>query len=90
MSQTTQNIHEEITRGMPLPVSGENALWSLDIGELTGRNLEQSGRDDVNRMLSDGWILLHIYTLIYREDGVWRERPMAVLGLPRSRMDNKH
>lgn len=89
MVQTTQHIHEEFSRGAPLPISGENALWSLDIGEMSGRNLEQAGREDVNRMLFDGWILLHIYTLIYKEDGVWRERPMAILGLPRSKMNGK-
>jgi hypothetical protein len=34
-------------------------------------------------MLQEGWVLLHIYTLRYPEDGVWRERPMAILGKPR-------
>jgi FtsZ-binding cell division protein ZapB len=55
-------------------------LWQLDIAELTGHNLEAKGREDVNRMLHAGWRLLHIYTLKYQEDGVWRERPMAILG----------
>jgi hypothetical protein len=58
-------------------------LWDLEIGELTGHNIESAGREDVNKLLSDGWILLHIYTLKYREDGAWRERPMAILGKPR-------
>lgn len=31
-------------------------------------------------MLGHGWVLLHIYTFKYREDGTWRERPMAILG----------
>jgi hypothetical protein len=59
-------------------------LWQLDIVELTGHNLEARGRDEVNRLLKSGWRLLHIYTLKFHEDGVWRERPMAILGRPRS------
>lgn len=58
-------------------------LWQLDIAELTGHNLEARGRQEVNRLLNEGWQLLHIYTLKYQEDGVWRERPMAILGRPR-------
>lgn len=55
-------------------------LWQLDIVELTGHNLEARGREEVNRLLGEGWRLLHIYTLKYEEDGVWRERPMGILG----------
>lgn len=55
-------------------------LWQLDIAELTGHNLEARGREEVNRLLQLGWRLLHIYTLKFHEDGVWRERPMAILG----------
>jgi len=55
-------------------------LWQLDIVELTGHNLEAKGREEVNRLLAAGWRLLHIYTLKYEEDGVWRERPMGILG----------
>jgi len=55
-------------------------LWQLDIVELTGHNLEGRGREEVNRLLATGWRLLHIYTLKYEEDGVWRERPMGILG----------
>ena len=62
---------------------GTLPLWQLDIAELTGHNLEARGREEVNRLLQAGWLLLHIYTLRYREDNVWRERPMAILGLPR-------
>lgn len=58
-------------------------LWQLDIAELTGHNLEARGREEVNRLLAEGWRLLHIYTLKYQGDGVWRERPMAILGRPR-------
>jgi hypothetical protein len=58
-------------------------LWELNIGELTGHNIEAAGRDDVNQLLAEGWLLLHIYTLKYREDGAWRERPMAILGKPK-------
>lgn len=60
-------------------------LWQLDIGEVTGFNLETRGRKKVNELLKNGWLLLYVYTLIYQEDGVWRERPMAILGLPRKR-----
>lgn len=60
-------------------------VWQLGIEEVTGHNLESSGRDEVNQMLTEGWILLHLYTLKYREDGVWRERPMAILGRPKSK-----
>jgi hypothetical protein len=59
-------------------------LWQLDIVELTGHNLEARGREEVNRLLASGWRLLHIYTLKYKEDGVWRERPMGILGRPRN------
>ena len=56
------------------------SLWHYDFAELTGHNLEARGRKVVNRLLEDGWRLLHIYTLRYEENGVWRERPMAILG----------
>jgi hypothetical protein len=55
-------------------------LWRLDFTEVTGHNLEARGREEVNRLLQAGWRMLHIYTLKYEEDGVWRERPMAILG----------
>ena len=58
-------------------------LWDLNIGELDGHNIETEGRKEVNEKLQNGWILLHIYTLKYKEDGAWRERPMAILGKPR-------
>jgi hypothetical protein len=63
--------------------AGPTPLWQLDIAELAGHNIEARGREEVNRLLSEGWILLHIYTLKYEENGVWRERPMAILGRPR-------
>ena len=59
------------------------SLWQQDIGEVTGHNLEARGREQVNRLLQEGWRLLHIYTLKYQEAGVWRERPMAILGKAR-------
>lgn len=68
-----------------LPAGNSAPLWELGITELTGHNIETAGRDEVNKMLDEGWILLHIYTLKYREDGVWRERPMAILGKPTER-----
>jgi hypothetical protein len=55
-------------------------LWDLGIAELSGHNIEAHGREEVNRRLREGWILLHIYTLHYQDDGIWRERPMAILG----------
>jgi len=60
-------------------------LWQMDIAELTGHNIESRGREEVNRLLGEGWVLLHIYTLRYEENGIWRERPMAILGRPRNR-----
>jgi len=64
----------------PIAVIERLPLWQLDIVELTGHNLEARGREEVNRLLDAGWRLLHIYTLKYEEDGVWRERPMGILG----------
>lgn len=60
-------------------------LWQLEIKEITGHNIETAGREVVNELLKKGWILLHIYNLIYREDGIWRERPMAILGKPKKK-----
>ncbi len=70
-----------------IPLRGDPAipLWQFDIAEVTGHNLEARGREEVNRLLQDGWRLLYIYTLKYHEDGVWRERPMAILGKLRAR-----
>ena len=74
------------TAGAPVPISviERLPLWQLDIVELTGHNLEARGREEVNRLLDTGWRLLHIYALKYEEDGVWRERPMGILGKLRS------
>lgn len=65
-------------------------LWQLDIVELIGHNIESRGREEVNQLLEQGWRLLHIYTLRYQEDGVWRERPMAILGKPRSKGEGQN
>ena len=62
-------------------------LWQLDIVEVAGHNIEAHGREEVNRLLQNGWLLLHIYTLKYHEDGVWRERPMAILGRARNKTE---
>jgi hypothetical protein len=67
-----------------VPLGVNIPIWELGISELDGKSLEKSTRDEVNKMLADGWLLLHIYTLKYREDNVWRERPMAILGKPKS------
>lgn len=74
---------------MPIGMLETLPLWQLDIEEVTGHNLEAKGREEVNRLLQTGWHLLHIYTLKYEEDGVWRERPMAILGRPRPHGDLK-
>jgi len=64
--------------GKPTMVGGP--LWQFDFAEVTGHNLEMRGRKEVNRLLQAGWRLLLVYTLRYEENGVWRERPMAILG----------
>lgn len=76
--------NREVPDGILVGVLERLPLWQLDIVELTGHNLEARGREEVNRLLQEGWRLLHIYTLKYEEDGVWRERPMAILGRPRA------
>ncbi len=63
-------------------------LWELEIKELAGHNIESQGREVVNDMLKKGWVLLHIYTLVYKEDGIWRERPMAILGKQKRQKKN--
>jgi len=75
---------------IPAAVLETVPLWQLDIAELTGHNLEARGREDVNRLLKSGWRLLHIYTLKYQEGGVWRERPMAILGRLRNASNEFH
>jgi hypothetical protein len=57
-------------------------LWDLNVSELHRHNIEAHGREEVNRMLREGWILLHIHTLHYDDNGIRRERPMAILGKP--------
>ena len=76
-------IKESQTDLLESAATGSTPLWQLDVAELAGHNIEARGREEVNRLLSEGWILLHIYTLKYEENGVWRERPMAILGRPR-------
>jgi hypothetical protein len=68
-------------------VMEELPLWQLQIAEVAGHNLESRGREEVNRMLREGWQLLHVYTLKYREDCVWRERPRAILGKSRAKAE---
>ena len=76
---------EQATVGVA-PGSG---IWDLGITEITGSNIESDGREKVNDLLEDGWILLHMYTLKYQDDGVWRERPMAILGKPARHLHKK-
>jgi hypothetical protein len=79
-------IRESQSDLFEVATAGTTPLWQLDIVELAGHNIEARGREEVNRLLSEGWMLLHIYTLKYEESGVWRERPMAILGRSRSPM----
>lgn len=63
------------------------ALWDYEIQEVDGKSLEKKGREEINLMLEDGWILLSVYTLRYKDgDDTWFERPMAILGLPKQPM----
>lgn len=85
MAQDSLTQSQTSPDSIPVPVA--KPLWELGINELTARNLETSGRREVNEMLQNGWTLLHIYTLRYPEREnprgpryIWRERPMAVLG----------
>jgi hypothetical protein len=80
---TDRNEQFKTARNVPPEEPTSAALWQLDLVELTGHNIEARGREEVNRLLEAGWILLHIYTLKYHEDSVWRDRPMAILGRPR-------
>jgi hypothetical protein len=75
-----KKLTEEARNSVHIGVLETLPLWQLDVAEVTGHNLEARGREEVNRLLKEGWRLLHIYTLKYEEDGVWRERPMAILG----------
>lgn len=76
-----RDAHDKITADKaPSNLLDRLPLWQLKIAEVTGHNLEARGREEVNRLLAAGWRLLHIYTLKYQEDDVWRERPMAILG----------
>jgi len=86
-SELGKKKHGEIIPDEAFQSPVKMPLWGLDIVELTGHNLEAHGREEVNRLLQSGWLLLHIYTLKYPEDGVWRERPMAILGRPRNRRE---
>ena len=87
MAKRRQTRSQTPAPATTIPLRGDPAipLWQIDIAEVTGHNLEARGREEVNRLLQDGWRLLYIYTLKYHEDGVWRERPMAILGKLRSR-----
>jgi hypothetical protein len=82
-------IREKTESDIPIGMLETLPLWQLNIAEVTGHNLEARGREEVNRLLQEGWRLLHIYTLKYEEDGVWRERPMAILGRLRTTSDQK-
>jgi len=83
---TSRKSPDKKTRTEDLATAiGMLPLWQLDIVELAGHNVEARGREEVNRLLQEGWLLLHIYTLKYEEDGLWRERPMAILGRPREK-----
>jgi hypothetical protein len=80
---------EEIAADVAAAIPDLLPLWQLDVAEVTGHNLEARGREEVNRLLKAGWRLLHIYALKYEEDGVWRERPMAILGRLRTKQEER-
>ena len=82
-------VGEEIPEDFLKNFAPAVSLWQLGIVEVTGHNLEARGREELNRLLGAGWHLLHIYTLKYHEDGVWRERPMAILGRSREKTQQK-
>lgn len=66
------------------------ALWELEIQEVEGKSLEKKGREEVNEMLSNGWVILSVYTLRYKgDDDTWLERPMVILGLPKNPIKTK-
>jgi FtsZ-binding cell division protein ZapB len=89
MTMAKQKTYVEMPQDKILAASLETIpLWQLDIAEVAGHNLEARGRDEVNRLLASGWRLLHIYTLKYQEAGVWRERPMAILGRLRNNQNH--
>jgi hypothetical protein len=85
-----KTYHEIADDDAPIGLLERVPLWQLDIVELTGHNLEARGREEVNRLLEAGWRLLYIYTLKYEEDGVWHERPMAILGRLRNGQQQNH
>ena len=85
-----KTITEMAEDAVPIGLLERLPLWQLDIVEVTGHNLETRGREEVNRLLNAGWRLLHIYTLKYEEDGVWRERPMGILGRLRNGQQQDH
>lgn len=70
----------EIPKELSKTNNSYTPLWGLGVSELFSHNLESQGREIINSLLGKGWILLHIYTLKYKENGIWRERPMAILG----------
>lgn len=84
MKKRNQIITRVRSRPVPLKVSAGMPLWQMDIGEIAGHNIEAKGREVVNRMLKNGWVLLHIYTLKYRVNGDWAQKPMAILGRPKN------
>jgi hypothetical protein len=79
-----KKTHDDIHTGFEhrLDNGTTRELWDLNIAELTGHNIETQGREEVNKLLGEGWVLLHLYTLKYPENDIWRERPMAILGRP--------
>jgi hypothetical protein len=62
---TNKSRSESAGVEIPIGLIERLPLWQLDIVELTGHNLEARGREEVNRLLSAGWRLLHVYTLKY-------------------------
>ena len=61
-------------------------LWELQIQAVETHSLEGKGKEEVNGLLSDGWVLLHVYTLKHREDDIWKERPLVIIGRPKHKI----
>ena len=74
-----RSVRPDAEAGIRVSIDAQ-PLWQFDFAEVTAHNLEARGRKEVNRLLAAGWRLLHVYTLRYEQDEVWRERPMAILG----------
>jgi len=65
----TSTVRKTAATDRATAVVNQSPLWQLDIVEVTGHNLEARGREEVKRLLEEGWRLLHVYMLKYEEEG---------------------